>query len=280
MRWRSADLREVIDSGHLTGDPRGLQDRLKRKAFDHDFGKNEAIPILMQALQPLAAGHRAALVWQLGEINGSRATEALARLAVFDASPDIRVQAQRALIERKREDSRDILLQGLQYPWLPAAQHAAEALVALKDRDAIPMLEALDKRPGPDEPFPDERKEHMKIREVVRINHLSNCLLCHAPDPAGKGLLPANVPVSNRPLPKNVYYSSAAPFSVRADITYLRQDFSVGLPVEDHGPWPDHQRFDFVVRTRRAVGPEVKRTGNPAFKQAIRFALNELRAAK
>ena len=37
---------------------------------------------------------------------------------------------------------------------------------------------------------------------------------------------------------------------VRFDVTYLRQDFSVMLPVADHQPWPEMQRFDFLVRTR------------------------------
>jgi hypothetical protein len=34
------------------------------------------------------------------------------------------------------------------------------------------------------------------------------------------------------------------------DVTYLRQDFSVLLPVADAGPWPEMQRFDFLVRER------------------------------
>ena len=38
--------------------------------------------------------------------------------------------------------------------------------------------------------------------------------------------------------------------AVRVDVTYLRQDFSVKLPVLGADPWPEMQRFDFVVRTR------------------------------
>lgn len=37
---------------------------------------------------------------------------------------------------------------------------------------------------------------------------------------------------------------------VRADTTYLRQDFSALLPVADAKPWPEQQRFDFLIRTR------------------------------
>jgi hypothetical protein len=284
MRWRAADLRTVIDSGQLRGDPQALRRGLERKEFDHDFGIGEAVPTLMQTLQPLREAHREVLVWQLAEINGLAATRALARLAVFDAAPDIRLKALKALAERRREDARDVFLAGLRYPWLPAAQHAAEALVALGDREAIPLLEQIEKEPAPDEPFAaDEKSEIKHVREVVRINHLSNCLLCHAPDPDGKGFLPAAVPPSNQALPATVYYSlrqSPPPLLVRADITYLRQDFSIGLPVNDHGPWPEVQRFDFVVRTRQAIGPERERTGDPRFKEAIRFALAELRGLR
>jgi hypothetical protein len=37
---------------------------------------------------------------------------------------------------------------------------------------------------------------------------------------------------------------------VRVDVTYLRQDFSLLQPVADANPWPEMQRFDFLVRTR------------------------------
>ena len=37
---------------------------------------------------------------------------------------------------------------------------------------------------------------------------------------------------------------------VRADVTYLRQDFSIMLPVPYAEPWPMMQRYDFVVRVR------------------------------
>jgi hypothetical protein len=36
----------------------------------------------------------------------------------------------------------------------------------------------------------------------------------------------------------------------RPDTTYLRQEFSWMLPVANPGPWPELQRYDFVVRTR------------------------------
>jgi hypothetical protein len=39
-------------------------------------------------------------------------------------------------------------------------------------------------------------------------------------------------------------------------VTYLRQDFSRLQPVEDAGPWPEMQRFDFLVRTREVSEDE------------------------
>ena len=50
--------------------------------------------------------------------------------------------------------------------------------------------------------------------------------------------------------------------AVRADVTYLTQDFSVMQPVIDHGPWPDMQRFDFFARTRPLTEEETKNQSN------------------
>ena len=48
------------------------------------------------------------------------------------------------------------------------------------------------------------------------------------------------------------YYDGDGIF-VRADVTYLRQDFSVMQSVENPGKWPALQRFDFLVRIRPAI---------------------------
>jgi hypothetical protein len=59
------------------------------------------------------------------------------------------------------------------------------------------------------------------------------------------------------PLFSPVYYGSEGSRGgsgcfARADVTYLRQDFSVMQPAADHVEfkWPQMQRFDFLVRTR------------------------------
>jgi hypothetical protein len=42
------------------------------------------------------------------------------------------------------------------------------------------------------------------------------------------------------------------------DVTYLRQDFSMLLPVADANPWPEMQRFDFLVRQRPLTDDEAR----------------------
>jgi hypothetical protein len=45
---------------------------------------------------------------------------------------------------------------------------------------------------------------------------------------------------------------------IRLDVTYLRQDFSVMLSVADAQPWPEMQRFDFLVRERTVTAQEAE----------------------
>jgi hypothetical protein len=89
------------------------------------------------------------------------------------------------------------------------------------------------------------------VRELVRINHHRNCLLCHAPG-TDNNTVSGAVPLRDQPLPPPSQYYQFGPgiIVVRADVTYLRPDFSVMQRVPDAKPWPEMQRFDFVVRTR------------------------------
>jgi len=118
----------------------------------------------------------------------------------------------------------------------------------------------------------------------VGINHLRNCLLCHASshDAADPGRSP--VPKPGEPLPV-VYYQSARADAVRADITYLRQDFSAMQIVEKPDKWPNVQRFDYVVRTRELNAGELNQYVNDRAgcdpsdypqRSAVLFALREL----
>jgi hypothetical protein len=121
------------------------------------------------------------------------------------------------------------------------------------------------------------------VSELVRVNHLRNCYLCHAPALSIKDPVPGVVPSPGRELPPAYYGSSRGPF-VRADVTYLRQDFSLMQRVEKPDRWPPWQRFDFLVRTRELSADEVAALGKGAHprwmiypqREAVLFALREL----
>src|SRR5262249_4597866 len=156
----------------------------------------EAVATLSQMLMAEDRPLRALLVETLDQISAREATLALARAAVFDLSPDVREAAVVSLRARgAQEQSRPIFLQGVRYPWSPAADHAAEALVNVGDVEALPDLVGLLRHVSPSAPQAEAGpKAAPTVRELVRINHLANCALCHAPalkqtDPV-RGLVP------------------------------------------------------------------------------------------
>jgi hypothetical protein len=181
----------------------------------------------------------------------------------------------------------------IRYPWPRAVEHTAEALVALNCREAIPQLVAAYNQLDPDAPFrvdlPDQEADTYS-REVVRVNHLRNCVMCHAPALERSDLVRGAVPDPRQPLPPTstpAYYSGEG--VIKADTTYLRQDFSVFQPVENHGPWPKNQRYDyFVALTRLSVQPTKPPVAATTaeligptekvspYREAIRFAIAEL----
>lgn len=235
----------------------------------------------------------------LSSVSHVRSTTALARLAIFSEEESVRREAIAALATRREKDYSGILVAGLNYPWPAVAQRSAEAIVELKRQDLLPQLVEVLDRPDPRAPQVEKKdgKEVTVVREMVRINHLKNCLLCHSPaDPAklngavemregrrdaleeGKrpprdaemvrrlplaSGLTAPVALPNQPLPVPTPQSGYGQFTVPDtllvfDVTYLRQDFSVKLPVKDAKPWPDQQRFDFLVRTRELTEKEAE----------------------
>jgi hypothetical protein len=299
----------------------------------HEYWRSEAaLPALVQMLQAEDQSHRLLLVDVIARVNGPAASAALARRALFDLSAKVREAAVKALAQRPRNEFRQLLLDGLRYPWPPVADHAAEALVAQNDREAIRPLLAMLAEPDPAGPTPrtfhavdptqiwtvpqakepgsitpvalddgpgDEGRTRFMadlkddlrsakgspqgiytISEVVRVNHLRNCLLCHAPSLADSDPVRGLVPSPDRPLPRTrrAYYRSPNGDFVRADVTYLRQDFSIMQPEERPGNWPAYQRYDYVVRTRYPTEVELRRTKPATYPQreAVRWALCEL----
>jgi hypothetical protein len=128
-------------------------------------------------------------------------------------------------------------------------------LVALDDQESVPSLVALLDKPNPNTPFVNPEGKWSK-RELVRVNHMRNCVLCHAPSRSSMDLVRGLVPTPGKPIPVAYYQSRHGTF-VRADVTYLKQDFSVMQHVADAAPWPYIQRFDYFVREREATPEEI-----------------------
>ena len=138
------------------------------------------------------------------------------------------------------------------------AKRSAEAIAKLGRSDLLPELVAVLAEQDPRLPSLKDAdgKKVPVVREMVRVNHHRNCMMCHAPrDPVttAAGALTAEVPIPGQPLPTPFqgYGSSSPDLMVRIDVTYLRQDFSAMLPVQVENPWPESQRFDFLVRERQ-----------------------------
>ena len=149
------------------------------------------------------------------------------------------------------------------YPWAVPAQHAAEAVAMLKDAGSVPVLVSLLKLPDPAGPLTINKSRHV-LQDVVRLNHLNNCMMCHPPaatsnepvlgiDPVVMLPFTMQTPTMvvgvQRTMGRSGGHGSAGPATtvtavpgtrtvtiqlpllIRGDITYLRQDFSVQQPV-------------------------------------------------
>jgi hypothetical protein len=235
--------------------------------------------ILVQMLQVENQEERLILVEELARADDNAATVALARRALFDPSRAVREASIRILKKRSAEVYRAVLRDGLRYPWAPVADHAAEALVRLQDRGAVRQLEQLLDQPDPSLPVFDAGKQNHVVRELVRINHMRNCYLCHGAAPVLEAPIGGRVPPVGKPLGK-LYYEEMAGEFVRADITFLRQDFSLFQTVPDPAPWPARQRYDFLVRERPATAQEIARLKKPPAsypqREAVLSALHRL----
>lgn len=255
----SRTFRRIIGSGSLRRRQILLGDSSDHPLQNHVLQTDWTaidVPALKQILQASDPGTRLALVTALSKIDHPSATVALAQRALFDPSRRVRDEAVAALKTRPAEMYRRTLLGGFEYPWQPAATHAAEALVTLDDRGSVKYLERLLDQPDPTEPVkqPDGK---WTVKELVRVNHMRNCYLCHAPSLSNYDTVRGFVPSPESELP-NFYYDAPSGDFVRADITYLRQDFSVMHAVENHKPWPMMQRFDYLVRTRTLTEREAQ----------------------
>jgi hypothetical protein len=253
------------------GELRLILDRVDSlRNLDHDGPKSnkwlraESAPVLMQMLMAGNSEVRVVLADHLTRIEGKTASEALAQLALFDLDPAVRAKATTALASRPARDYQAALLRGFEHPWPTVAAHAAEALVALKRKDAVVDLVKLLERPDPRAPYHKPGSSRSYVRELVRVNHLQNCLLCHPASFDVKDKVRGLVPETHLAIdsvPSRYYAPQPGRTFVRADVTYLKQDFSVMLEVANPGLWPRMQRFDFFVRERLAEAGDYRPAG-------------------
>jgi HEAT repeat protein len=241
--------------------------RQERRCKPPEWLRPEALPAMVQILVAEDTPLRLVLVDMLADIRGKAASVRLAQRAVFDLSPEVRQAAIEALRQRPAEEVRRTLVASLRYPWPAAADHAADALAALEDRDSAPLLVALLDRQDPTAPF--ATKTGASVHELVRVNHVQNCLLCHVPA-VGRDSVTDVDPFAHRPdqtydvgyrgptLPGSNGGVWANRVLIRADVQFLRQDFSVTLPTNGGNSSAPGQRFDFIVRTRPLNPAEVR----------------------
>jgi hypothetical protein len=260
----SLQIRQILQQN-----PADCADCLRKKilASEDAWQRPDAIPTLVQMLQVENQPVRLVLIEALSGINGRQATHALVTRALYDLSPAVRQAAVKALQDRPVAEYRDALLAGLRYPWPAVADHAAEALATLNVQSAVPELMDMLVKPGPEK----AQGKTALVPELVRINHQRNCMLCHAPSFSPGDPVRGAVPGS-----KNGNSYSQGEFFVRADVTYLQQDFSVMQPAKQAGAGPAFQRFDYVVRSRKPSPREVRLPQNLQQRGAILFALQEL----
>jgi hypothetical protein len=226
---------------------------LREKQQDWLTDKNA--PVLTQMLWVETPAVRLHLTQMLACIKGKQASVALARQALFDVSPAVREAAVQALKDRPSREYRQTLLDGFRYPWPPVAERAGGALTVLGDHEAVRPLALMLDLPDPSAPTWEEKKGWSKA-EVVKVNHLRNCLLCHSASTDTSDSVRGFIPKPGEEIPV-VYYAQQKGDFVRADVTYIQQDFSVMEPVKDHGKWPLMQRFDYVVQRRPLTDQEV-----------------------
>jgi hypothetical protein len=233
---------------------------LERQTGSTRWQRPSAIPTLEQLLTAESTPTRLVLVRLLDKIRGKEASVALARRAVFDLNEEVRSAAIASLKPRPPGEYSQVLLDALRYPFAPVAHHAAWAIGTLDLRDLAPALVRLLEEDDPTAPFLQAVGEETILvrRELVRVNHFRNCLICHAPSHNRQDPVRGPVPSADQPLPplSARYYSGSLGTFVRADVTYLRQDFSVVQPVASPGKWPAEQRYDYLVRVRPVTSLE------------------------
>jgi hypothetical protein len=287
-RWRRKGLGDAVLAVRraLGTDPEKFREHAHVSA--DRFGAAALTQILATEMplkdeRGVSDGFRHGLVQRLAKNSTDEATRGLARIAIFSVEDELRRDALDVLQKRSTSAATKILREGLRYPWPTVVRNTAEAVVELGrvdlGLDLAGMLEAADPRMPVRQDVGGEQV--YAVRELVRINHHRNCLLCHPPGNtpdvvrAGRvdesnmfanrdvAALTAEVPAAGEELARrdSGYDPFATEFPdvlVRADITYLRPDFSRLQEVAEAHPWPAMQRFDYLVRKRVLTAAEAQ----------------------
>jgi hypothetical protein len=273
----------------LDGSTRGSRGEMFAERMEQDprWLKPEMVPSLTQILMAEDVNWRMTLARMLTKIEGPAATRGLVDRAVFDMNANVRSEAVKSLRSRPNAEYTERLMSAFRHPWAPAADHAAQAVVMLNRTDLQGELRDLVDRPEPTAPT----KKRIGIREVtvapqlVRVNHLRNCMYCHPVSTSSEEAVRGVSPDWDLPLTPRYYGESGPSTFVRADMVYLRQDFSLTMPVggEDcKNDWPKEQRFDFFVCDRTLSAEEAASYVAPATypqREAVKSALARLEQA-
>jgi HEAT repeats len=281
-----ADLLKGIESGVVSTNETKAHKRdeflISELVRRKEWLKDDYSPGLAQMLCVETIPVRLQLTKMLSATTGKNASVALARQTLFDRDSQVRQAAIEALTARPHEEYRQTLMDGFRYPLPAVADRAAEALTAVRDKGAVTDLVKLLDKPDPSAPVFVEKKKWV-VAEIVKTNHLSNCVLCHAPSNGEGDPVRGFVPRPGQEIPV-AYYAERRGDFVRADVTYLRQDFSLMEDVPDPGKWPARQRFDYMVRQRELTDQEIidmadtgtKPANSYPQREAVRFALEKL----
>src|SRR5262249_40314320 len=145
------------------------------------------VSALTQMLAVESAELRLGLVKYLAGVTHVEATKALARMAIYSVESDVRDAAITALKVRREKDYTEILVKGLRYPWPAVAKNAADAITKPERTDLVPELITVLESTDPRLPTTAEKngKKVSVVRELVKLNHHNNCLMCHAPAASG-----------------------------------------------------------------------------------------------
>jgi len=159
-----------------------------RTRQDRELNEHVVLGRIAALTQMLAAETpevRIRLVKYLTGVPHIEATKALARLATFSAQDDVRQAAIDSLKVRREKGYTDILVKGLSYPWPAVAKNSADAIAKMGRADLIPNLITMLESPDPRLPIAKSAAGHKAevVRELVKVNHPRNCMMCHALGP-------------------------------------------------------------------------------------------------